>query len=108
MFVYDRLQQAVAVAEVVLQSRAVVLVGDAECARSKLGWHPGIPLEVALAAQLEGLDLMVAGGGDEVLGDPSDLYVPGDEESIYGPYPLWATSASGVSSCTSVNTGTPS
>jgi GDP-4-dehydro-6-deoxy-D-mannose reductase len=30
-----------------------VLVGDAECARSKLGWHPEIPLEVALADLLE-------------------------------------------------------
>ena len=51
--------------------------------------------DVALVPQLSGIDIVVSGGGDEVLGDANDLYVPGDETNIYGTYPLWATSADG-------------
>lgn len=41
----------------------------------------------ALAAGLDGVDIMVAGGGDELLANEDDLLIPGDEESIAGPYP---------------------
>jgi 2',3'-cyclic-nucleotide 2'-phosphodiesterase (5'-nucleotidase family) len=49
-----------------------------------------------LAAQLDGVDIMVAGGGDELLANPDDLLVPGDEGSIFGPYPLTVTDVNGT------------
>ena len=50
--------------------------------------------DLALAPLLSGVDVMIAGGGDEVLANPDDLLVPGDE--IYGPYPLFATGGDGA------------
>ncbi len=52
--------------------------------------------DLALVPQLRGVDVVVSGGGDEVLGDATDLYVPGDERNIFGAYPQWATGADGV------------
>ncbi len=52
--------------------------------------------DLALAPQLRGVDILVSGGGDEVLGNPTDLYVPGDEKNIFGPYPQWATGRDGA------------
>ncbi|NLZ39955.1 MAG: bifunctional metallophosphatase/5'-nucleotidase, partial [Comamonadaceae bacterium] len=52
--------------------------------------------DIALAPQLRGVDVIISGGGDEVLGDPSDLYVPGDERNIFGAYPQWVAGADGV------------
>lgn len=49
-----------------------------------------------LAAQLDGVDIMVAGGGDELLANEDDLLVPGDEESIFGPYPMIVTDSDGT------------
>jgi 2',3'-cyclic-nucleotide 2'-phosphodiesterase (5'-nucleotidase family) len=49
--------------------------------------------DLELAPMLRGVDIMVAGGGDEVLANPSNLLVPGD--TIYGPYPIMTTSADG-------------
>ncbi len=49
--------------------------------------------DVALAGQIRGLDLMVAGGGDDLLANPTDLLVPGDV--AVGPYPTVATDADG-------------
>ena len=46
--------------------------------------------DLALAPLLAGVDVMIAGGGDEVLADDGDLLIPGDEAEIYGPYPLIA------------------
>ncbi|MCA9702210.1 MAG: 5'-nucleotidase C-terminal domain-containing protein, partial [Myxococcales bacterium] len=43
---------------------------------------------------LEGVDIMIAGGGDELLANDGDLLIPGDEMEIYGPYPL--TSDNGI------------
>jgi 5'-nucleotidase len=48
-----------------------------------------------LAAQLSGLDVMIAGGGDELLANAGDLLIPGDEGTVYGTYPLYATDADG-------------
>jgi 5'-nucleotidase len=50
--------------------------------------------DVALAAELEGVDVMIAGGGDEVLANPDDLLVPGDVP--FGPYPILATGGDGA------------
>lgn len=44
--------------------------------------------DLALAPMLSGVDIMVAGGGDEILANPGDLLIPGDQAQIYGPYPL--------------------
>ncbi len=46
--------------------------------------------DLELAPLLSGVDVMIAGGGDEVLANEGDLLLPGDEEAIYGPYPLTA------------------
>jgi 5'-nucleotidase len=51
--------------------------------------------DLALAEQLTGVDVMIAGGGDELLADEDSLLVPGDEEP-FGPYPLIATGADGA------------
>lgn len=51
--------------------------------------------DLNLAAQLSGVDVMIAGGGDELLANEGDLLVPGDEEA-FGPYPLTATGADGA------------
>jgi 2',3'-cyclic-nucleotide 2'-phosphodiesterase (5'-nucleotidase family) len=50
--------------------------------------------DLDLAPQLSGIDIMIAGGGDELLAHPGDLLVPGD--SVFGPYPLIATNADGA------------
>ncbi|MGI9602863.1 MAG: bifunctional metallophosphatase/5'-nucleotidase [Acidimicrobiales bacterium] len=50
--------------------------------------------DLALAPMLSGVDIMVAGGGDEVLANPGDLLVPGD--TVFGSYPMVATNADGV------------
>jgi 5'-nucleotidase / UDP-sugar diphosphatase len=49
--------------------------------------------DIALIAQLSGLDVAVAGGGDEVLADADDVLVPGDTPQ--GSYPTVATDADG-------------
>ena len=51
--------------------------------------------DIDLAAQLSGIDVMVAGGGDELLANPDDLLVPGHEGNLFGPYPMIATNADG-------------
>jgi len=47
----------------------------------------GINAEIALVGQIDGVDVVVAGGGDELLANKLDLPVPGDEEP-FGPYPM--------------------
>jgi 2',3'-cyclic-nucleotide 2'-phosphodiesterase (5'-nucleotidase family) len=49
--------------------------------------------DLALAPMLNGVDIMVAGGGDEVLANPSYALVPGDVRA--GDYPLWTTRSDG-------------
>ena len=52
--------------------------------------------DLALAPLLTGVDIMVAGGGDELLANPGDLLVPGDEGDEFGPYPLIAIGGDGA------------
>ncbi len=53
--------------------------------------------DVALAAELSGVDIMVAGGGDELLANSDTTLVTGDDPAdIFGPYPIWATNADGM------------
>lgn len=49
--------------------------------------------DLALAPELSGVDVMIAGGGDELLANEDDLLVPGDSPA--GPYPTFATDADG-------------
>ncbi|WP_369141001.1 bifunctional metallophosphatase/5'-nucleotidase [Modestobacter versicolor] len=50
--------------------------------------------ELALAAQLRGVDVIVGGGGHELLASPGDPLVP-NGVTPYGPYPLTPTDADG-------------
>jgi 5'-nucleotidase len=53
--------------------------------------------DVALATQLSGVDVMVAGGGDELLANPGDPLLPSDlPGDIFGPYPIITTNADGA------------
>ena len=55
----------------------------------------GLAGDLALAAALRGVDVMIAGGGDELLANAGSLLLPGDGEKIFGPYPLLAPDAEG-------------
>lgn len=65
----------------------------------------GISVERLLAQQLRDVDVLVAGGGDELLWNPGQLLVPDDATDTtpadgipdirYGPYPLYETDADG-------------
>jgi 2',3'-cyclic-nucleotide 2'-phosphodiesterase (5'-nucleotidase family) len=48
----------------------------------------------SLIPMLRGVDLVVAGGGDNLLANPGDLLIPGDVAA--DPYPLYASDAEGV------------
>jgi 5'-nucleotidase len=52
--------------------------------------------DIDLAGLLDGIDVIVAGGGDELLANPGDLLIPGDEWDVFGPYPQVAIDAAGV------------
>ncbi len=51
--------------------------------------------DIALAAELTDVDVMIAGGGDELLANDGDLLVPGDDE-VFGSYPVLATGGDGA------------
>ena len=51
--------------------------------------------DLELAGDLRGIDVMIAGGGDELLANEGDLLIPGDEEIVFGPYPIMTTDAQG-------------
>jgi 2',3'-cyclic-nucleotide 2'-phosphodiesterase (5'-nucleotidase family) len=51
--------------------------------------------DIDLAAQVTGLDVVVAGGGDELLANPDDLLIPNPDVEVYGPYPIIAQDADG-------------
>lgn len=52
--------------------------------------------DLALAPLLRDVDVMIAGGGDELLANPGNLLVPGDVLSTSLPYPLYANGADGA------------
>lgn len=51
--------------------------------------------EMALTRQLSGVDIVIAGGGSELLANPNHALVPGDR--VWGSYPQWTTNAEGAS-----------
>ncbi|PJJ57580.1 5'-nucleotidase [Mumia flava] len=56
----------------------------------------GLTSEIELAGTLTDVDVIIGGGGDEILADDGDVLVPGDEEEIFGSYPQIATDADGT------------
>jgi 5'-nucleotidase len=56
----------------------------------------GLASELDLATQLRGVDVVIGGGGDEILADPGDRLFPDDADDIFGSYPQVATDADGV------------
>ena len=56
----------------------------------------GLQSEIALVASLRDVDVVIGGGGDEILADPNDDLVPGDETEIFGAYPQIAVDANGT------------
>lgn len=55
----------------------------------------GIDEEQDLITQLKNVDLVIAGGGGELLANDGDELVPGDEEEVFGSYPLDGTDKKG-------------
>jgi 5'-nucleotidase len=51
--------------------------------------------EKQLVTQIDGVDIVVAGGGDELLASPGDLLIPGDETEVFGVYPQSENDKSG-------------
>lgn len=51
--------------------------------------------EINLVPALSGVDIVIGGGGDEVLATPGELLRPGDDQAVFGPYPLTPTDADG-------------
>ena len=49
-----------------------------------------------LVAELDGVDVVIAGGGDELLANPGDLLIPGDEGAVFGAYPQTAADVDGT------------
>ncbi|MGF1646276.1 MAG: bifunctional metallophosphatase/5'-nucleotidase [Kineosporiaceae bacterium] len=56
----------------------------------------GLESEKALAAQLRDVDVVIGGGGDEVLADPGDPLFPDNADDIVGEYPQVAQDAGGT------------
>jgi 5'-nucleotidase / UDP-sugar diphosphatase len=56
----------------------------------------GLDSEIALAGELRGVDVVIGGGGDEVLADAGDRLFPGDEDNVFGTYPQVALDADNV------------
>ncbi len=56
----------------------------------------GLDSEIELAGTLRDVDIIIGGGGDEILAEPGDELVPGDEQDIYGDYPQIAVDATGT------------
>ena len=50
--------------------------------------------EKELVVQLDGVDVVIAGGGDELLANPGDVLIPGD--ATYGAYPQIANDIDGT------------
>ena len=52
--------------------------------------------DLALIGQIDGIDAVVAGGGDEVLADAGDPLIPGDLGSVFDGYPILVDDTDGT------------
>jgi 5'-nucleotidase len=55
----------------------------------------GLASEIELTGQLRDVDVVIGGGGDEVLADSDDPLFPGDADNVFGTYPQVAADADG-------------
>ncbi|MCP4576880.1 MAG: bifunctional metallophosphatase/5'-nucleotidase [Deltaproteobacteria bacterium] len=55
----------------------------------------GLDADLKLISSLHGIDVVVSGGGSELLANPNDLLIPGDEGDVMGSYPQYAVDATG-------------
>jgi 5'-nucleotidase / UDP-sugar diphosphatase len=55
----------------------------------------GLHEDLKLIPLLNGVDMVVSGGGSELLANPDDLLIPGDEDDVKGSYPQYAMDADG-------------
>lgn len=55
----------------------------------------GLDEDLKLIPFLHGIDVVVSGGGSELLANPGDLLIPGDEDDVMGAYPQFATDGAG-------------
>ena len=55
----------------------------------------GLDEDLKLIPSLHGIDVVVSGGGSELLANPGDLLIPGDEDNVMGSYPQYAMDAAG-------------
>ncbi|MGH9214526.1 MAG: bifunctional metallophosphatase/5'-nucleotidase [Acidimicrobiales bacterium] len=53
----------------------------------------GLDSEIALTGELRDVDVVIGGGGDEILADGDDRLFPGDEDNVFGAYPQVAVDA---------------
>ena len=53
-----------------------------------------VDTDIALVGQVHGVDVVVAGGGDEILANEGNLLIPGDD-TPFGPYPVLVTDRGG-------------
>jgi 5'-nucleotidase len=60
------------------------------------GHLQNIQNDITLIADLDGVDVVIAGGGDELLANDGDVLIPGDEIEVYGAYPQMATDSNGT------------
>ncbi|GAA4721460.1 bifunctional metallophosphatase/5'-nucleotidase [Isoptericola chiayiensis] len=56
----------------------------------------GLSSELELVGSLTDVDVVIGGGGDEILADDSTQLFPGDADDVYGEYPQIATDADGT------------
>ena len=55
----------------------------------------GLQEDLKLIPLLHGIDVVVSGGGSELLANKGALLIPGDEDAVMGSYPQYATDAAG-------------
>jgi 5'-nucleotidase / UDP-sugar diphosphatase len=55
----------------------------------------GLQAEIELASALKNVDVIIGGGGDELLADEDDELIPGDENNVFGSYPQIVQDAAG-------------
>ena len=51
--------------------------------------------DLELVRELRGVDVVIAGGGDDILANPGTRLIPGDEAEVAGPYPILEQGADG-------------
>mgnify|MGYP002640160784 FL=1 len=55
----------------------------------------GLDEDLKLITMLRGIDVVISGGGSELLANEGDLLIPGDEDDVQGSYPQYGVDADG-------------